>query len=112
MTSPINNLFMMISGSYEIAMITLMQAVFDTVILQSPQEKMATAMEHLAPVYWISKPVGFILMIIGFMAWNISQVNSYRRQWGKRLLGIGVVFVIVGFNFGLVWNLIMYALNQ
>lgn len=55
--------------------------------------------------------MGLILAILGFMAWAISKKHRPRRSWGKRLFGIGVVFVLIGVNFSWFFSLLNYVLN-
>lgn len=55
---------------------------------------------------------GMALTGFGFLAWATNKKNSHRNQWGKRLFGIGIMFTVIGFNFGGFLSFIYYLLGQ
>jgi len=71
-----------------------------------------SAFEHfegLDDVFWI---VGLILIILGFMAWQMNKNRTQRRSWGFRLFGIGILFAVIGANYSAFWNLMYHVLTQ
>lgn len=71
-----------------------------------------TAMEHfegLDHVFWIT---GLVLVILGFMAWQMNKKRTQRRTWGIRLFGIGILFAIIGANYSAFWNLMYHVFTQ
>jgi hypothetical protein len=55
---------------------------------------------------------GMALTGFGFLAWATNKKTSHRHQWGKRLAGIGIMFTVIGFNFGGFLSLIYYMMGQ
>lgn len=55
---------------------------------------------------------GMALTIIGFLAWAMNKKGSHRHQWGARLFWIGILFTVIGFNFGAFLSLVYYMMGQ
>ena len=65
--------------------------------------------EGLSSVFWIT---GLVLVILGFMAWQMNKKRSQRRSWGFRLFGIGLLFAVIGANYSGFWNLLYHVFAQ
>lgn len=75
------------------------------------QSDIASSFSKFQGVDVVMYYVGLILAILGFMAWTMSKKHRPRRAWGKRLFGIGAVFVLIGVNFSWFFSLVNYVLN-
>lgn len=81
-------------------------------LMQLDFDMLWSAFEHfegLDDVFWI---VGLILIILGFMAWQMNKNRTQRRSWGFRLFGIGILFAVIGANYSAFWNLMYHVLTQ
>ena len=65
-------------------------------------------LEGLDQIFW---RVGLLLVILGFMAWQMNKQRSQQRSWGFRLFGIGILFAVIGANYSGFWNLIYHVLS-
>ena len=81
-------------------------------ILLDVQSDIADAMVYFHPLSDIFLLAGMALTIIGFLAWAMNKKGSHRHQWGARLFWIGILFTVIGFNFGAFLSLIYYMMGQ
>jgi hypothetical protein len=81
-------------------------------VLLDVQSDIADALVYFNSLGEIFLLAGMALTGFGFLAWATNKKSSHRHQWGKRLLGIGILFTVIGFNFGGFLSLIYYVIGQ
>lgn len=94
-----------------IAKSTLTLAIFPSILLdvQSDIADSLVYFHSLADIFLLG---GMALTIIGFLAWAMNKKGSHRHQWGARLFWIGILFTVIGFNFGAFLSLVYYIMGQ
>lgn len=81
-------------------------------VLLDVQSDIADALVYFHSLGEIFLLGGMALTGIGFLAWATNKKRNYRHQWGKRIFGMGIVFTIIGFNFGGFLSLVYFLLGQ
>ena len=86
-------------------------SLIESLPVLSVQEDIAQSLSYLAGLGTIFYYAGFILAVLGIMAWQMNKINSYYRSWGKRFCLMGTLFIIIGSNYGGFMRLLYYVVD-
>jgi uncharacterized membrane protein YecN with MAPEG domain len=98
--------------SLQLAELPLQMGPNSVSLVPAQIDEIWTALEHfegLDHIFWIT---GLVLVILGFMAWQMNKTRTQRRSWGFRLFGIGILFAVIGANYSGFWNLMYHVFTQ